>query len=781
MVSAGAASVLAAQPGWAQAAAEEETAVGEIIVTATRKEETLSKVPLSIAAYSQQTMDQQNVRAVEDIARLTPGITFARTARGNGGQTNIAIRGIRSETGAATTGIYIDETPIQVRPLTRSGVNAYPRIFDLDRVEVLRGPQGTLFGAGAEGGTVRFITPTPSLTKFSAYGRSEASMTEDGDPSYELGGAVGGPIVQDKLGFRASVWGRRDGGWIDRVNYNTGRVEDRNSNGGDAVTARLALRWAATETLEFSPSIYYQRTTSDDSSFISLNNSDLDSGKFVNTAFIEAPSKDRFYLAALKAQWDIGFASIISNSSYFHRNANNTHDSTLLNFFQFTGLTNPVLPANLSNAFVRSDLIDRQRTFVQELRIQNADTDSRLNWVIGAFYSRQKQFNQYVDGSEWVPAIIRANPTYVARFGPNVTPEQAFNGVSLVGGTGSLFSQTRVIDKQIAGFGQIDYNITDKLKATAGIRYSDVKFDSDTFQAGVVVSTNGRRTLQATKATEWTPKFGLSYQADPDNMLYASAAKGFRPGAFQGAGVTRCQADLDALGLGLDPREIKPDYVWSYEVGAKSRLFNRKLSIDVSAYNIDWKDIQSQLNLPVCGTSTTANLGKARSRGFDLGLQWQATSSLQLGASIGYNNSEYTETTFGAINPTTGVRGIARSKGEPLGAAPWTVALSSRYDFELAGLNSYVRSDFQYTSKDKTPLDRVAAAVDLTIPRTPHTYNLDLRAGVNFDGFDISLFVANALNNHPILARYRDTTRSVIYRGVTVRPRTFGITGTYRY
>src|SRR6185312_9898612 len=196
-------------------------ALEEITVTAQRRTERIQDVPISISAFSSEQMDAQGVRDIDAIARLTPGITFQRTDARNTSASSISIRGIASAAGAATTGIYIDDTPIQVRYLGAGGAafNAFPQVFDLDRIEVLRGPQGTLFGAGSEGGTVRFITPQPNLTHTSAYVRSELGYTEGGDPSYEAGAAFGAPIIQDKVGFRVSAWFRRDGGWVDRTEW----------------------------------------------------------------------------------------------------------------------------------------------------------------------------------------------------------------------------------------------------------------------------------------------------------------------------------------------------------------------------------------------------------------------------------------------------------------------------------------------------------------------------------------------------------------------------------
>src|SRR5579859_5625902 len=231
----------------AQAVADDAESAGpvllqEIIVTATRRPEEISKVPVNITAYTPEQMDDQGVRQIDDIARLTPDLQFTHTSGAAGNNSsNISIRGVFSDVGAATTGIYIDDTPIQMRNVGYWNANAFPKIFDLERVEVLRGPQGTLFGAGAEGGAVRFITPEPGLKDQSGYVRAELADTLSGAPSYEIGGALGGPIVEDKLGFRVSAWGRTDGGWIDRVSPDTGQTVESNSNRENSIVVRGAL------------------------------------------------------------------------------------------------------------------------------------------------------------------------------------------------------------------------------------------------------------------------------------------------------------------------------------------------------------------------------------------------------------------------------------------------------------------------------------------------------------------------------------------------------------
>jgi len=222
---------------------QKNTGLEEVVVTATKQAESIDKVPISLTALTQAQMDTKGIRTVDDVVRQTPGIDFSRSPFGGGTGSNIAIRGILSTTGASTTGVYIDDIPIQSRANQENFAGAaFPQVFDLERVEVLRGPQGTLWGAGAEGGAIRFITPDPGLSHYNGYARSEVAVTRHGDPSYEAGAAVGGPIVQDQLGFRVSAWYRRDGGYVDRVNQETNEAYN-NANYQDSYVLRAALAW----------------------------------------------------------------------------------------------------------------------------------------------------------------------------------------------------------------------------------------------------------------------------------------------------------------------------------------------------------------------------------------------------------------------------------------------------------------------------------------------------------------------------------------------------------
>ncbi|MEO5597645.1 MAG: TonB-dependent receptor plug domain-containing protein, partial [Novosphingobium sp.] len=322
---AGAVLVLAAMPAHAQqadapesasATADEDTVPeGEILVTATRRTSALSRTPISVVAKGREELDAQGVRSIADIASITPGISFGQSSVQYGtGQTSISIRGVDSQSGIPTTGIYIDDTPVQTRVgVSPSLGNAYPQVFDLERVEVLRGPQGTLFGSGSVGGSVRFILPKPSYDTLSLYARSELATTRNGAASYEAGFAVGAPIVDGKIGFRGSVWARRDGGYIDQLDPYTGQLVKKDTNYSNAFSARLALGFRPSESLTLTPSIFYQKEFIADGARFELASSDLGSANLRQSLNQRTePHNDRFFLPALKAELELGGVTLIS-------------------------------------------------------------------------------------------------------------------------------------------------------------------------------------------------------------------------------------------------------------------------------------------------------------------------------------------------------------------------------------------------------------------------------------------------------------------------------------
>lgn len=752
-----------------QASVTGSAGVGDIIVTATRRQSSIADVPIAITAMSQAALDDRGIRNVSDLSRITPGLSFTPAW---GGSTRISIRGISSTVGAGTTGIYVDDTPIQVRTLGAGNTssNAYPAIFDVERVEVLRGPQGTLFGAGSEGGAVRFITPEPSLNKYSGYMRAEQAFTQHGDPTNEVGAAIGGPIVNDKLGFRISGFYRRDGGWIDRVDPLTGAQIDKNSNALETISLRGALQFAPTDRLKITPAILYQEVKGRDSNQIWRNLSDPANDVFKSGQALRQPSLDRYLLYSLAATWDLGPASLISNTSYFDRKNPLDVDYTA---YAAELLGGDYLAAYRSKSPSVAAMNNRQKVFTQEVRLQSNGA-GRLKWVLGLFYQDAKQY-----ATEDVH-ITNGDGLTQALFGTTV--EGAF-GIPLVQpGNVIYYGYDQSRDKQIAGFGQLDFSLTEQLTLTAGLRVARTKFRSSNVQGGPF---NGEVTRGSSRQSETpvTPKFGIEYKPDRDLMLYASVAKGFRTGGGNNpVPVLTCGKDLAALGLSGAPADYKSDSVWSYEAGVKGAAFNRRLRIETSAFYIDWQNIQASIPLNSCGFTFIGNLGAARSRGFDLHITAAPVRGLTLEAAVGYTDAKYKDTVYGGVL-RNGSRSIVISKNDPLFVAPWTVSLSGDYETDLAsgaGISGYLHGEYNYgagwnygrvATIGYDPLDTSQAA----------THVAALRVGVRKDGIDASLFVNNLFNSRDRLAVSHDPISSALFRDVIFRPRTIGATISYRY
>ncbi|HKR90595.1 MAG TPA: TonB-dependent receptor [Phenylobacterium sp.] len=760
----------------------EAVQIGEIVVTATRSSERLSRVPVSVTAFDQAKLDQQGVRSVDDVARLTPGVVFTRT--GFAGNNQIAIRGISSTVGASTTGVYIDDTPIQVRSLGFASSTAYPEVFDLARVEILRGPQGTLFGAGSEGGTVRFISPEPGYSQYSGYGRSELSFTKDGSPNWELGAAVGGPIVQDRVGFRASVWGRRDGGYIDQVSQFDNSVLKKDANSRDAFSARLALGLRPTDWLTVTPSVYFQRTTAYSSPEYMDRISDPDKGVFRNAEPVRSKFPDKFVLPSLNVEAEFGDFKLTSVTSKFVRTGRPLQDYTLtfppllLGFDVYRdALFNPLVP----DYILRSQFHAKQDNFVQEIRLQYSRPDARLSGIVGLFVQRAKQ----TTGQTFIDPML---PELISSYFGGATVEQVF-GIPMIDATTSYAASDVARDRQDALFGELTYRVTDRLKLTAGARYAKTSLEYSTFQAGPWAGTPTLSASGKQKEKPFTPKFGVTYEFDVSNMVYATAAKGFRVG-----GVNKpipiisdaCRGDLEAFGLSSGVGPYNSDQVWSYEVGAKNgNLLNGRLQIYSSAYYIKWSKIQQSIPLSNCGFEFVDNLGSAVSKGVDVQFQAKVAEGLQLGGSVAYNTAYYTQTVFGAPTGAGGERGIIVNDGNALPTAPWMVTLDADYEHEYADEKvGYVHATYTFRSRNNR---RLPQQDPTTLSYNPDQFGgqatqlVNLRMGMRVAGVDMSLFANNLFNSHPVLTRDNLANGGLVFFSTTFVPRTVGLTTTYKF
>jgi iron complex outermembrane receptor protein len=733
--------------GAAHGSQDADLVLQEVTVTATRREEEINKVPVNVTAYTPQLMDDQGVRQIDDLARLTPDLQFTHTSGAAGNNSsNIAIRGVFSDVGAATTGVYIDDTPIQMRNVGYWNANAFPQVFDLERVEVLRGPQGTLFGAGAEGGAVRFITPEPGLDKYTGYVRSEIAETLSGDPSYETGAALGGPIVDDKLGFRLSAWGRNDGGYIDRVSPDTGQTVDSNANHQQSFVGRAALAAVPVDGLKLTASMFYQNVYNHDRDQYWSTLSNASDDDFKQGSRTQQPTRDSFYLPALKVQYDLEKVSFISNTSYFYHKDYAALDYTTYFAGIFDGDPLQYLPGDApSQAFITN----QQNAFTEEARVQSTDLNAWIDWTVGFFYSDETQHDADI--------TINGQADYT----------------SSLGSLPSFVEYTTARDKQIAGYADVDLNVTHAFKVSAGIRVSNDKFYFDQTSA---FSGAAQTPVAGTQSdTPVTPKFGVSYQLDANNFLYATAAKGFRQGGVNGDVPTNlCQADLTALGLTTTPTSYTPDSLWSYELGAKDSLFGGRLNLDSSVYALKWKSIQQSVRLPSCGFSYVDNLGSATGVGGDLAARFKVTQDFLAGFSAGYVSLTYDRTIL------EGADAVLVNKGDVIGGPPFHVAAWTLYKFNLFNHGAFYRID--YTYQNGTPaVDKDTFSYDPTLAQPGPLKSLSMRAGMYVNGWELSLFGNNLTKEEAPLAISHDIPGSEPYYLQSYRPLTFGVTASYRF
>jgi iron complex outermembrane recepter protein len=763
----------------------------EIIVTAQRRAESLDKVPVSVTAYSQKTMDELHIQSFDDLASVVPGLSF--TTVGTSQQqsnTDVAIRGIYSNGNSPTTGIYIDETPIAVRQNAAAGFSGspHPDIFDLDRIEVLRGPQGTLFGSSAMGGVIRFITPAPNLQDTSGYSKAEFSYTDRGAPSYAVGLAYGAPIVQGVAGFRVSGWFHSDGGFIDIEDPYTGQILNRNANSETSYTIRPAFTYQPTDNLTITPAVFIQHEHSDaPPEYWRTDLPNPEPGAFVSGygwRSPEQPVTDDLTVPSLAVKYNFAGLSLQSDSSYVDRSYSDYDDySELLPAF-FGG---PPLAPQLAGFNSYDQNIVWTRAWQQEFRLSSQDTDSRFNWVAGLYYRHALDGVQQFIAPDLTPLTeLLLGQTSLQTYG---IPDFVTGGLAV-----DSYSRFTTVTESKAVFGEITYEIVPRLKTNIGLRIerSSVQDQVEQYGGPLQGTTYGTTVLPDQKQTPVTPRFGLTYQYTDKDMVYATAAKGYRPGGSNSPNATAnplCDASFKALGLNGVPETYDSDSLWSYELGAKDSLFNDRLSFQTSVYYIDWSGIQTQVNLPSCGAFYTTNRGKAISQGFDFQAEGILAEGLKATANVGYTDVYYPNAEYGAA--VGGAPPLLIGAGDKLpNVAPWNASVHVDYSVDIGRIwdeaRSYLRVDYRWIDATPRGDPRTVGydpAVGGAIGFAPNSAygTLNLRVGVLRGGLDLSAFVNNATNADPILGLTHASLNDSLFSATAIRPLTMGLTGLYRF
>ena len=719
----------------------------QVVVTADKRRENLGTVPISVAVLSGEDLQSMDVTSISDIAALTPGLQFDFDSEyGPGLLTNIATRGINDVKSSPTTGIYIDDVPIQ----SSFNVfrNAYPAIFDLARVEVLRGPQGTLFGTSALTGAVRFIPNEASVSAYSGLSVLELSATQQGGTGLEFGAAGGGPLVPGLLGGRLSAWYRSDGGYIDRVDPFTNAIVDPDANRSVNKALRLGFAIEPNDTLQIVPSVAYQSVDHHDTPTFYTGLSDPGDDTFLNGKVLRQPYLDTFTLSSVKIEQGLGAVQLTDVTAYFDRASAATEDETnaaCVSYFGTCG--NPLGPAYPSSYLqaVPNLLAQRQTAFSQELRLASATPSAPLSWVAGLFYWRTHQ-----NGTADAYAI--AAP-----------------------GTPGIYSATRYFAAEYSVFGQVYWSPLPHWRLGIGTRRGWARGDSRDQESGFANSaaplTESIGTFQPLPAT---PRFDLSYSVEEHNLLYIAVAKGAR------AGGSSTPAQCGGIAV---PSSFGSDAIWNSELGAKDLLFDRRLQIGASLYLIRWNSIQEHVT-DACGNGYTTNAGAATSTGFDLAADALLTRQLRLHLALGLTDAHYDRTV------RTGGGEIVVDRGTAVGAlpsepSPWSGTLSADYRRPLTPLVlGYVAADDIFASHNPGPFtesDPRAISYAPGFRADPATNRVNARVGLIRSSIDVRLSVQNALNSSPVLHVNSDANGSSLYYAYTVRPRTLALSCNWKY
>lgn len=773
------------------------TQVQEVIVTANRAgKENLQNVAMAISAVNINQIDQAGQGAITDLTKFTPSLSITQGAPG---QNKFDMRGlstggyaISDTSDRSLVAVYLDDTPISVQ-----GQTPDLRIYDLDRVEILRGPQGTLYGAGSMAGTIRFITAKPNTGAYFGTFEATGSGTDHGGPNYSLRGMVNMPLISDKLALRATLYQGEDSGFIDNI----GLRDKPDANLNRTTQARVALRWTPNEkfTADFSYTYEKSRAYGLDQEFTGLAPLTISSNGPEGT-------RDDFHLYAINWDYDLGFADLVSASSYTWRRIGfqASIEPTIGYFFaNYVGLplsttTYPLYnpPTSYSQQIADQlppeffQISQKLHDYMQEVRLVSKD-NSRIKWTVGAFYEHQTRALYQDIPTPGFDVLSYENCFFGPTCGgaPFNTPNGLYNSQTVDGAfhPDDIFSGLQdETEHQIAFFTDDTWHVTHKLDLTAGLRYFNFHENYFLFESGVYGVLNHVPLTENTtlSAHGFNPRFNASYHVNDDLMVYAEAAKGFRYGGANqpvpigSSGIAgQCAQNLAAYGYTSAPLTFGPDHLWSYSVGEKARLADGRLILNADAYWIDWQNVQTRLALN-CSYFFTDNKGKIRSRGVELETTFRLTPEITVAANGSYNDAR----SNGDIAATGAFNGDL---------APyfprWIASVAAFYDRPLGQGSLHAQVSYQFRGDEQTAFNPLATTIvngklvatgpNPVFAVIPTQNNVSASIAYDIGRYEIGVFGANLTNGVGVTDIGRATYYAVYQAGdrdTVARPRTIG-------
>jgi iron complex outermembrane receptor protein len=731
VASAVALALAAALPAAAQQAGD-ATALDEIIVTAQRRSESLMDVPIPVSAISAAAIEKQNIRSVEDVLAEVPNVSFV--SLGSRDRKEISLRGISNQLNpfvdvrSSTYAFYIDEFNVAVG-------TSNPEILDLERIEVLRGPQGTYFGRNAVGGAINVVTKKPTQEFFSEVGLGV------GNHGTQEGHLIVNVPFTETLALRASGQIRETDGWIRNINPVGG------GNDGDFKTARVTLRWAPNERLAWD--FNYSNTKGEEGMRVG-----------VPTGFLTATWRAVYYQnrpGNVANPDGVGFYPTNRNFVNFNRKQSVGSDfkylSTRFTYdfdaVQLTAVAGK-LESSLYNfgdvdggsidAFYEDLLIERESESA-EIRLQSRNPQ-RLAWSVGAIVGRDTG--------------VQDQSTYHGAQSPLGRP----NGFEVTGADSATDTDYWAL------FGEATWSFSDQLKLVVGGRYSSEKVDTlGQSRSNTIVTGNNDRDASF---TDFSPRVTLSYDVDA-GLFYATASKGFKSGGTQTTGTAQLRNEYD------------PEELWNYEVGWKAELLDRRLRVDVSAFYMDWKDVQQFIRFqfidPVTGllrgVTGVDNATSATSQGAEVSVQAVLGEGFRVGGQVGWLDAKYGQYTNALIDGA-----VINASGKRLINAPeWTFGAHAEYSRQLGSLDGFVRAEWSHRSDQ---LSNTFALRYEVYPFISPSYDVvNLRAGLSGERWSVNVYAENLLDEQ----YFQNAYEKAFYSGVQIEPsvRTYGVNFRYRF
>jgi outer membrane receptor protein involved in Fe transport len=749
---------------WAQPASGQQSETGqlqEIVITAEKRESTVQNTPISLTAVSGADIQDRGLTDLGSLLQSVPGVSMRTSGPG---MAEFEMRGVASTGGnSPTVGFYYDDTPLTAPAATNEGkIVISPALYDLNRVEVLRGPQGTLYGSGSMGGTIKVVPNAPNPDAFDASAEAVLADTDHGGFDHAENAMVNLPFGNGLAAVRIVGSYSDDSGWIDRIVIAPGQfpvptngfttrgnvlaapiaTDYHDVNDTARTTVRVSALIKPIDGLTISPSFFHEKMTAGGLPYI-----DSDPGTDAHYQPFDVAENyfDEFDLGSVNVKYRTDAVELTSTTSYWIRHEPLTQDTSES---WETGLGLPGFePADggIGAAAAYENNLSHQIT--EEIRLASVG-DSRLKWLVGYFY---EDFE-----SHWNITFPAADAAPI--FGSN----ELFN----------YFSPNKILQQSV--FGEVTYNITEPFAVTTGLRRYHYDSPVTVDQSGALASA----VLNSTSANAQgvTPKVSLSYDIDKSLLLYATAAKGFRPGGGTGpvptSGPLSCETELQAeygtTQFVSGPIAFKSDSVWSYEAGEKLRAADNRVTVNGSAYFETWSGVQQTNALSPCGYIYTANAGDAHVYGGELEVQAIVVRDLIVSANASYSHAALVSSALldSGFNPGTPIQDVPR----------WTTSASIAYRHSLNDqLTFTARADNTYVGSrtDETFSINTLPSYDLT----------NARAGIEGQNWSAVLFVNNVADKRALL---NDVTQDAVnlptYNRIAVsQPRTAGIDISYRF